>query len=111
MQLFLLNTHKDSNLKGVESERRGEHPPHPLKDEDRKHLERSCDRKRSEAEPAGRSKQTEVETNAEGFPTGSNSSVVKKKKEKRREKRRDSSEAPECSEWIQNKEIQTLKLQ
>lgn len=53
---------------------------HPPKDEDRKHLERSCDRKRSEAEPAGRSKQTEVETNAKGFPTGSNSSVVEKKK-------------------------------
>lgn len=83
VKLFLLNTHKDSNLKAVESERRGgEHPPttHPPKDEDRKHLERSCDRKRSEAEPAGRSKQTEVETNAEGFPTGSNSSVVEKKK-------------------------------
>lgn len=46
---------------------------------------------------------------------GLNSSVVEKKKslaeEKRREKRRDSSEAPERSVWIQNEEIQALKLQ
>lgn len=72
---FVEHTQKHSNLKGVESQRRGgeQHltPTPPPKDEDRKHLERSCDRKRSEAELAGRSKQTEVETNAEGFPTGS----------------------------------------